>query len=280
MDSKGEVIVDSDNENPWVLVSEESFPDGRSNEPLFDTGVNTMTADKAYEYVIANAGANASNRDYIDSRYINEVVNGTHTYSSFGTPGIIYDQQHAEGYPDNTTLKGGEAPLDTDNDGMPDEWEILHGLNPENYYDACQVYLSDEGYTNIELYINELAGDPVKYSDNPTVQYNPATPTPESTATPEITATPEASATPEITMTPEATETIVPTSTPDEPDYLIGDVDLDGKVNATDALLVLKHAAKIEILSDDELIIADVEPDEKIDAVDALEILKIAAKIE
>lgn len=82
------------------------------------------------------------------------------------------------------------------------------------------------------------------------------------------------------TATPEVSETITPTSTPDEPDYLIGDVDLDGKVNATDALIVLKHAAKLELLEDIKLIIADVESDEKIDAADALAILKIAAKIE
>lgn len=82
------------------------------------------------------------------------------------------------------------------------------------------------------------------------------------------------------TSTPKATENIVPTNTPDVPDYLIGDVDLDGKVNATDALMVLKHAAKLELLEDIKLIIADVESDEKIDAADALAILKIAAKIE
>lgn len=273
VNQSGEIIIDHDNENPWILVSDDSFTEGRSTEPLFDAGVNTLTADEAYEYVLKNSGAVVPKRDYIDSRYVSEVENGTHTYSSYGTPGVIYSEEDAEGYPDNTTFKGGEAPLDTDNDGMPDEWEVEHGLNPENYYDACQVYLSDEGYTNIELYINELAGDPVKYSDNPTIQYTPATPTPEPTATPEITATPE------VTTTPVVTETISPTVTPENVDYQSGDVNGDGKVNAEDALLVLKHAAKIDYITENRLIIADVDKSKKIDAVDALAILKIAAKI-
>lgn len=60
---------------------------------------------------------------------------------------------------------------------------------------------------------------------------------------------------------------------------LKGDVNGDETVNAVDALMVLKHAAKIELLSDEKLAIADLNEDTKIDAVDALTILKIAAKL-
>lgn len=59
-----------------------------------------------------------------------------------------------------------------------------------------------------------------------------------------------------------------------------GDVNFDEKVNATDALAVLKHAAKIESLSQESEAVADVEADNSIDAKDALAILKIAAKVE
>lgn len=269
VDNKDVIIVDYDDENPWKLASEDSFPEGKSETPLFDERVDTLSADESYTYVLENAGANVPKRDYIDTRYINEVKNGTHTYGSGEYLGFISSQNDAEGFPDNTTFKGGEAPLDTDNDGMPDEWELLHGLNPNDYYDACQVYLSDEGYTNIELYINELAGDPVKYSDNPTIQYTPATPEP--TATPELPETPEATATP----TPEITETPVDT----EVIYLLGDVNNDGVVSAYDALVILKHAAKLELLTTESQLRADVEIDSIIDASDALAILKIAAKI-
>ncbi len=49
------------------------------------------------------------------------------------------------------------APADTDNDGMPDLWEVQHGLNPENGTDHNTVMAS--GYTAIEDYINGLASD-------------------------------------------------------------------------------------------------------------------------
>ena len=65
-----------------------------------------------------------------------------------------------------------------------------------------------------------------------------------------------------------------------KPEYLSGDVNIDGVVNAADALLVLKHAAKIQIIEDTDIIsIADMNADGAVDAQDALIILKIAAKL-
>lgn len=58
---------------------------------------------------------------------------------------------------------------------------------------------------------------------------------------------------------------------------IIGDLDEDEAVTAKDALLVLKHAARIELINDDSR--ADMNNDNRIDAEDALEILKIAANI-
>lgn len=45
--------------------------------------------------------------------------------------------------------------LDTDQDGMPDEWEIEHGLNPDDAKDGNNI--APSGYTWIEEYLNELA---------------------------------------------------------------------------------------------------------------------------
>ena len=39
--------------------------------------------------------------------------------------------------------------VDTDKDGMPDEWEIANGLNPNDPSDANKDCTGD-GYTNIE----------------------------------------------------------------------------------------------------------------------------------
>ena len=58
-----------------------------------------------------------------------------------------------------------------------------------------------------------------------------------------------------------------------------GDINSDGKVNASDALAVLKHSAKIQLISKDLWNVADINEDSKVDAEDALEILRIAAKI-
>lgn len=94
---------------------------------------------------------------------------------------------------------------------------------------------------------------------------------PENTKVPEDTAEPVGSESPEETIEPEITVAPI--------EYELGDIDGSGKINANDALKVLKHAAKIEILDDSELIIADVDKSGKADATDALYILQYAAKI-
>ncbi|MFH1761195.1 MAG: T9SS type A sorting domain-containing protein [bacterium] len=50
------------------------------------------------------------------------------------------------------------APLDSDKDGMPDVWEDSEGLD-KNTADHNGTNLSIDGYTNIEVYINQRADD-------------------------------------------------------------------------------------------------------------------------
>lgn len=61
----------------------------------------------------------------------------------------------SSGYP---ILKSATASLDGDHDGMPDSWERARGLNLENPKDANDDPGGD-GYTNVEEYLNEPAGD-------------------------------------------------------------------------------------------------------------------------
>ncbi|MBQ8921718.1 MAG: RICIN domain-containing protein [Oscillospiraceae bacterium] len=138
----------------------------RSNSPWFESYVNTQTAEQAYASVIVNAGASVPAFDYIDSRYQKEVKNGTYTYtgSRDKLKGIIDTQNDAGGYPNSSNFKGGTKPTDTDGDGMPDAWESAHGLNPNNAADGAVVSLSGDDYTNLELYLNELAGDNVAFN--------------------------------------------------------------------------------------------------------------------
>ena len=149
----------------------------RSNSPWFDNYITLDSAEDAYKKVINNtsgAGANKPALDYIDSRYHDEVTNGKYTYtgSKDKLQGIIDSQNDAGGYPSSKNFKGGTAPADSDKDGMPDAWETLHGLNPNDAKDGSIVSLSGDDYTNLELYLNELAGDPVEYNGMP-ITYDP-----------------------------------------------------------------------------------------------------------
>ena len=53
------------------------------------------------------------------------------------------------------SLQSLPPPADADKDGIPDEWEIKNGLNPNDAADAAGNKL-DKQYTNIEVYINSL----------------------------------------------------------------------------------------------------------------------------
>ena len=47
-------------------------------------------------------------------------------------------------------------PPERDGDGMPDAWELSHGLNPDDPSDAVRPAKGVSGYLNIEVYINDL----------------------------------------------------------------------------------------------------------------------------
>ena len=86
----------------------------------------------------------------------------------------------------------------------------------------------------------------------------------------------EADSEPVPTIAPPATPE--PTNPPTE-EPTKGDVNVDNSIDAGDALAVLKHAAKLELLKDVAIDLADVEKDGNIDAADALKILKYAARL-
>lgn len=86
---------------------------------------------------------------------------------------------------------------------------------------------------------------------------------------------------PTPTVTPEPTVVVTntprPTATPFE--LLFGDVDVNGTVNAVDALLILKYAAVMIELDEFQIYLGDLNEDDILNAQDALEVLKIAAKL-
>ena len=61
---------------------------------------------------------------------------------------------------------------------------------------------------------------------------------------------------------------------------LEGDANGDGKVNASDARLVLRMAAQLEQIPEDATAYLDMNDDKKINAIDARIILRKAAQLE
>lgn len=117
--------------------------------------IHQQTAEDAYQAVVARAGCTLPKRDSVDARIIDEVRNGTATYGN----GIISSPSEVGGWPE---LKSGAAPADSDNDGMPDEWEKQYGLDGNNANDGASDKDGD-GYTNIEEYLNGT--DPTVFVD-------------------------------------------------------------------------------------------------------------------
>jgi hypothetical protein len=136
--------------------------------PFGSGSITTHTAAKAYEKVIAYAGASLS-RDSHDARVVSETTNGTATFkgssllnvSPYPKWGIIDSQNDTkptgadETWSAWPTLVGGTAPVDTDGDGMPDDWEAANGLDAASAADG-KLYTLNADYTNLEVYLNGL----------------------------------------------------------------------------------------------------------------------------
>lgn len=139
--------------------------------------VTIMKTKAAYNFVLKNVGANFPKRDAVDERIVKTVRTGKPFYVENAADyefdakyvkrrlpadsykkGIITDIRQVGGLPEYS----GTSYQDSDNDGMPDVWEIRYGLNPNDPSDASQDCNGD-GYTNIEKFINGI--DPSKKVD-------------------------------------------------------------------------------------------------------------------
>jgi len=136
------------------------------DQPFFESHVTTQSAGDAYENVLNDVGCNVPMLDDHDARVIEETRNGTYTYSgsNTGLPGLPDNEADVGGLEDYPVITR-PSNWDTDQDGMPDVWENAHGLNPSDTSDGNNTNLSTIGYTNLEMYLNELAGDPVRWKN-------------------------------------------------------------------------------------------------------------------
>jgi hypothetical protein len=102
--------------------------------------VTTSTPFEAYQRVLAEAGCFP--RDAVTRRIIQETRDGTGEWGRRGPSDLM------EG------LIPSGPQRDRDDDGIPDEWELSHGLDPSRDDSAR---LMPSGYSAIEDYVNELA---------------------------------------------------------------------------------------------------------------------------
>ncbi len=147
----------------------------RAAEPFPMATLTILPAREAYDFVLANAGATLPRRDAVDERVIDMVRRGQVGSATAGDElfdllrpvrfsderirelirlvplGYITDPAQVGGYPEYR----GEARDDADADGMPDEYELAHGLNPSDAADAV-VDPDGDGYTAIEAFLYQL----------------------------------------------------------------------------------------------------------------------------
>lgn len=111
-----------------------------------ESGVVMDFPQVAYQKVLDNSGAVTPARDQIDRWVIEDVINRKGS--------VINSQNEMGGWP---IILGIPYPEDTDGDGIPNEWEIKNGCDPNNPYDASNYTIrASSGYTWIEEFINSL----------------------------------------------------------------------------------------------------------------------------
>ena len=131
--------------DPWTLVKDSDRPGYRLAALPDWAEAATETPDAATAAVLDRAGASRV-RDVVDLR----IVSGVR-----GRTGRIIDSQtQVGGWPE---LDAGTPWIDGDGDGMPDDWERAHGLDPAAAADG-PADRDGDGYSNLEDWLNTLAG--------------------------------------------------------------------------------------------------------------------------
>jgi len=139
----------------------------RVKKPFPMAKITIIPTLAAKEYVLTHAGAALPKRDPVDTRILKQVKTGKIDFiEGVKLPekdfehrrlpkdsyklGIITDVSQVGGYPEYK----GTPYKDTDDDGMPDAYELKNGLNPKDATDAAKI--SKSGYSNIEVYLNSV----------------------------------------------------------------------------------------------------------------------------
>lgn len=181
-DQKSLVVFEKDvlesDKNPYykksglVLNLEEYF----LSKPFeFSRMTDMQDTEDVEEAVLAGVGASLS-RDAIDAAIIKSYKEGTGSYvnnpaESIGWDGAELPEEYKkkenaqkyydffqENYPE---LKSYDGYVDSDGDGMSDEWEKFMGLDAEDASDGAKLY-GKTNYTNLEVFLQYLIENPDK----------------------------------------------------------------------------------------------------------------------
>jgi hypothetical protein len=114
------------------------------SDPFNVVPVPTTSATEARDAILESCGATLPARDAVDARVIALVRAGQGT--------LINQVEDVGDWPE---LQADTPPDDADEDGMPDAWERVQGLDPTN--PDHQLDADGDGYTNLEAYLNGAA---------------------------------------------------------------------------------------------------------------------------
>jgi len=128
-----------------------------------DIPVTIKPAVDIFNSVVMNAGSNkrlnsdgtfTDNRDEVDQMFIDDFFNSTGPARPPSRATIP------------SSIDPGTPYADTDKDGMADEWEDLHGMNPNDPSDGPRDADGD-GYTNLEEFLNGTMPTPAEVDGPP-----------------------------------------------------------------------------------------------------------------
>lgn len=134
----GRLVTDEDikNESATLLREPSLLP---------KSSVQISTASQALKTIVAEAGSSLK-RDAVDLRIIAYL-------KSLGKKGAIFKTEaDAGGQPDMKVVH--VVVKDSDQDGIPDQWEKKNNLNPLDAPDAQKI--NANGYSNLEQYLNTI----------------------------------------------------------------------------------------------------------------------------
>ena len=172
--------------NFWSLSPSQALADkALLTEPVVgELGYTTYeSADAAYQKVVTQAGASLPRYDEVDARVLAEAA-GTRDPQFGGDRGnklgiidspdditlnqhddfaALYEGDEAKDnkeidvtcYPRLQGNSYDEQVIDTDGDGLPDDYETANGLNPNDGSDGQRLTAS--GYSNLEIFLNGVA---------------------------------------------------------------------------------------------------------------------------